>query len=987
MKDQSFRKTALAQGVAVAIGASMLTTVVAQEQPIEEIVTLGIRGSLTSSMNLKRDAQGVKDGIVAEDIGKFPDTNLAESLQRITGVSIDRTAIGEGSKVTVRGVGPDFNLVTLNGRQMPGASLNDTSSSDSRSFDFANLASEAVSAIEIYKTSQARLPTGGIGAVVNIKTTRPLDLPDTVANFGVKGVMDSSTTQGSSITPEFSGIFSTQSEDGRFGVAVTASFQDRELGYNQAGASSGFQSFLRGSDAGTWGGIAQPSDPNFANITNPPQPGDVYSVPQNILYSFNEIQRERTNGQLTLQFAPNDNVTATLDYTYSEQTIQTQRAELSAWFNYENDGAMSFTDGPNAGPIIYSEDFSNNPTAGDVGSGGADFGTKQENDSVGLNVEWLVSDRLSLELDMHNSQAKAGEDNKYGSNATLGVTGFYRGLTTGDFGQDLPVLGMELIGVSDLDPSQSIIGGSSFRNGLTDSEISQVRLGGSFDFNDDYSLDFGVMSTAVDNRTAFAAVNNNTWGGAGTPADFDDSDFWIDSRSPGSYFSNISGSNNPLLFPQVLRWDWDNVLASAAAAGLGGFAASGDFTDDRRTSEDTNAAYVQFNAQLTLGGKPARLAAGLRYEQTDVVSSALVPIPTGITWSGNNEFDVNLGAGDFTTLKGDYDYVLPSIDFNVDLTDTVILRLGYSETIGRPGWTQIQGGQSLDALARVNGGTGRQGNPGLLPLESKNFDLSVEWYYGDSSYASLSYFKKDIKNFIEFTEIVDTPFNLLTPYGGPRYDEAVLAVGSTDPTLVRDYILQTYGGTPGVRVTGVDSGGFLTGEIDGIAGDPATVFRIQAPANASDSETIDGWELAVQHLFGDTGFGVNANYTIVDSTAPYDNFNLGAQAPLLGISDSANLIGFWENDDWSVKLAYNWRDEYLNATSGGNGYQQPYYVEAYGQFDANVSYNYNDNLSFSFEGINLTDEYTRVHGRNDNVAFFVTNTGPRYMIGARYNFR
>src|SRR6188474_2607601 len=128
---------------------------------LDAVQVTGIRGSLTSSMNLKRDSQGVVDGIVAEDIGKFPDTNLAESLQRISGVSIDRS-IGEGSKVTVRGVGPDFNLVLLNGRQMPGSSLQDTGASNSRSFDFANLASEAVAAVEVYKTSRASTPTGGI---------------------------------------------------------------------------------------------------------------------------------------------------------------------------------------------------------------------------------------------------------------------------------------------------------------------------------------------------------------------------------------------------------------------------------------------------------------------------------------------------------------------------------------------------------------------------------------------------------------------------------------------------------------------------------------------------------------------------------------------------------------------------------------------------------------------------------------------------------
>ncbi len=180
----------------------------------------------------KRDAQGVSDGIIAEDIGKFPDTNLAESMQRITGVSIDRTAIGEGSRVTVRGVGPDFNLVTLNGRQMPGTTIEATASSDSRSFDFANLASEAVAALNVYKTSQARLPTGGMGATINIKTARPLDSPDMVASLGAKYVIDSSVENGDSGTPEISGIFSNTFADDVDGLSVSVGNDLRSVSIN-----------------------------------------------------------------------------------------------------------------------------------------------------------------------------------------------------------------------------------------------------------------------------------------------------------------------------------------------------------------------------------------------------------------------------------------------------------------------------------------------------------------------------------------------------------------------------------------------------------------------------------------------------------------------------------------------------------------------------------------------------------------------------------
>lgn len=163
----------LMMGASVLALGSAAAPVAAQEQAAaatteaEELVVTGIRASLQKTLGLKRDALGVVDGISAEDIGKFPDTNLAESLQRITGVSIDRQ-VGEGSKVTVRGFGPDFNLVLLNGRQMPASGLGSCCEAPaSRSFDFANLASEGVAGVEVYKSGRATLQTGGIGSVIN----------------------------------------------------------------------------------------------------------------------------------------------------------------------------------------------------------------------------------------------------------------------------------------------------------------------------------------------------------------------------------------------------------------------------------------------------------------------------------------------------------------------------------------------------------------------------------------------------------------------------------------------------------------------------------------------------------------------------------------------------------------------------------------------------------------------------------------------------
>ncbi|MCW5581878.1 MAG: TonB-dependent receptor, partial [Luteimonas sp.] len=444
-------------------------------ETLDTIVVTGIRASLESSMNLKRDAQGVVDGIVAEDIGKFPDTNLAESLQRISGVSIDRTASGEGSKVTVRGIGPDHNLVLLNGRQMPGALLNGFSVSNSRAFDFANLASEAVSAVEVYKTGLAANPTGGIGATINIKTARPLE-SGPLLNVGMKTVHDTSngnlpkSMQGDDWTGEMSGIFSRTFADGKFGIAVNGSYQERDSGFSQVGVTAGWRTHFGGE--GGWGAIA-PGTPGNDNL---PGPTDLYSVPQNLNYSVNGVQRQRTNGQVTLQWAPTDRVTTTLDYTVSENRIQQRRNEMSVWFNVVG-VESAWTDGPAAGPIFYRElipctgtQNANGTYEGcsDLAMAGGITATKAENESLGFNVEWEVTDSLGLEFDYHRSTAEIRPDSDWGSSGILGTAAWIRGDTTVHFDGELPIVNIALPpGVSGVDPSQARVTGRQFVNGYS----------------------------------------------------------------------------------------------------------------------------------------------------------------------------------------------------------------------------------------------------------------------------------------------------------------------------------------------------------------------------------------------------------------------------------------------------------------------------------------------------------------------------------------
>lgn len=981
---------AYAQEVASTPGAAATTDPGAPSQEattpsspagVQTVVVTGLRASLESSMNLKRNAQGFVDGIVAEDIGKFPDTNLAESLQRISGVSIDRS-IGEGSKVTVRGVGPDFNLVLLNGRQMPTSSLNDR---PGRAFDFANLASEAISQLQVYKSARAETPTGGIGATINVLTARPLSRPGLQASIGIKGVYDQSVdnlpkdiTPGDKITPEISGIYSNTSADGKFGIGISASYQERNLGYNQAGVPGGWKGPFRG-DENNWGTIPQPGTDGSGNITNRPDPSDLYQVPQNLNYNMSGIQRQRTNGQLVLQYAPSKALTTTLDYTFSENKVQTRRQELSAWFNFNN-STSSWTDGPIAGPLSYGEIIE--PATSDIAMAGADFATKTQNKSLGFNAAWRVNSDVRLELDAHKSSAESLPDSPFGSANSLGTASFSRGTTIVDFSKDFPVMS---IAGADFARAPQQLTGSVFENGYVKSEISQVQAHGSWKMLEASELKFGLATTDVKNRSAFSVQQrDDVWGGATKPSDYPASMFHQESLR--QYFDNIDGSDNPALFDTFYTFNFAELRDLAAkVTGLPElYLPKSGYTTDQRTREKSKSLYLQFNTDWDTA-LPIHTAIGVRYEKTDVSSTALVPIATSYIWKSNNEFEVGFGAPSFTTLTGKYHHVLPSFDADIDLRSDMKGRFSYGETIGRPRYDQLTGGQVLDSLARIDGGVGRQGNPGLLPVKSKNIDLAWEWYYGKQSFVSVGHFRKSLENYAGQSQEIAQPFNLHTPVGGAHWNAAIgSGCASADLTCIRNYIFRNFNGQPGVTQTGTDTNGNPTGSIIGQANDPVANFRITSYSNQKAAR-LRGLEFNVQHMFGATGFGVSANYTYVNSGLKYNNASIGEQFALVGLSDSANLVGIFENEQWNVRAAYNWRDKFLSSTFDGSG-PNPNYVEAYGQLDLSIGYNINKNLSVQFEGINLTDEIKRIHGRTERNLLFVEQSGPRYMLAARYKF-
>lgn len=996
---------AIAQDAAATVGNPGPSDIQPQATPddpnatTDDIVVTGIRASLRQAIDIKRNGQGVVDAISSEDIGKFPDTNLAESLQRITGVSIDRSN-GEGSTVTVRGFGPEYNLVTLNGRQMPTSTLGDGASAPStRSFDFANLASEGIAAVEVYKTGRAAVPSGGIGSTINIRTPRPLDKPGMRGSLAAKGVLDSSRNGKDQITPEVSGIFSSTFADDRIGVLVSGAYQRRKASNNSA--SVGFRDGFLGSE-NNWGTLAQPGTPGAANVTNRPGATDVYEIPQSAAYDVIDIDRERINGQLVLQAKPTDTLTATMDFTYSSNKVEVRDSSVGIWFNF-GDTRSAWTDGPSAGPIFYSENFA---PGKDLSYSSALTANKSENKSLGGNLTWDAPGNVTMSLDAHHSTATSKPSNDYGSSTSIGGAIFGVQSQTINFEQDLPIISYQMYpGIDPLNASLITPTGNAFRNAYFRDEINQIQLKGHYQHDGDFldSIDWGF--SYVDNkvRSAYGFIQNETWGGidprgasfgaAAVPDDF------FQLTSLPNKFNGVKGSGDAALPPSIYTFQFEqmaellrtqyNICSKPQTGTVIPGTCLANFTNDRRIHEQTISPYVQFNTKFEIAGLPTHIIGGVRYDQTQVNSSALVPIPNGTRWTGANEFALTYGASAFTTVKGSYENWLPAVDFDIEPLTNVKLRASYSHTITRADYGSLQGGLSIDSNPRIGGGTGSQGNPNLLPYKSKNIDVSAEWYYGRESYISIGYFNKDVKNFIGTNQLNTPAFDLRNPGSGPRYRQAVAALGTTDAVRVRDYILRNFPGSS--EVTGntvVDQPGggqvtYLNGNIFGLPQDDLFNFQISQPFNSDQTANIHGWEFAVQHSFWDTGLGVILNYTIVNGDAKYDdtiNPNIG-QFALTGLSDSANAVGYYDKNGIQARVAYNWRGQFY-----AGGAFDPTYVEAYGQVDASASVQLTKGVAIFGEVINLTGQGRRGHRRSDNFATFAQPGYARYSAGARLTF-
>lgn len=987
-KPLMFSKSPIAAAVSVVLSAGFAFPSVAQEQQqeaqakdnkedvMEVIDVRGIRGSLSRSTAFKRQSSGVVDGISAEEMGKFPDTNLAESLQRITGVSISRND-GEGSEITVRGFGPEFNLITLNGRQMPSTGF-------SRSYNMEALSSENVTALEVYKTARASMPSGGLGATVNIVTNRPFQQSERQLVLMGKALHDSSVDKGDSVTPEIAALYSDTVADDMFGVSLSLSRHRRDFQQQYANIQ-GWQANV---------GLPDLEEGQFTDPRPIGEDGERignHFFPKDMNYGFTDVQNERTNGQLTLQFAPTDTMVLTADYTGSRRTSGRVGYGWGIWNEFGGNINSYILD--ENGTAIYAD------IAGNDASFTANWDTTEiEADSIGLNLSWDLTPDLNLWVDVHDSSNKIDNGADKGIQSTgqiiLGSDQLQTKIYDYREGEIPQASVLWNNGTTVLARSEIDSNFSQFLRSPGESNVKQYQVKATW-YNSVFDLPLTKVTGGV-TRTDQDMNGYSAWSGLRGGPGFNPSftqifpDGMFVYNTTDGFLDEFAGGGSDLAQNYYYTYDIEEALARQVAflteerMGADEFYVGirpGDITGRNAVREETNAVFVQSEWELDIGGFFTQINFGLRYEQTDVTSVVRQSVEQQVNWVSPSEWIMQYqggGESNFLTQTGEHDMLLPMLDVKVDLTEDLVGRFSAGKTIARAPLGALAGGRSLSGSPKPGSRTGSRGNPSLLPYESTNIDLSLEYYYGDGSYASIGYFSKDVDNFIQNTITETTIEGLRDIFQGPRYQQAIADIEArgdqaTSTAIFEQMLANGHGNGDGV--------------IEPNADDPLIVWNISQPSN-TDEKSVDGFEIAVQHLFGETGFGAAANATVVDGDTSFDIDSLDQQSPLVGLSDSANLQLFYEKHGWSVRATYAWRDSYLIGVGQAQGSSDapPQFARSFGQWDLSVNYDVTEELTVFFEGINLNNETEEGYGRYEEQFLFARQYGPRYALGARYTF-
>lgn len=909
----------------------------------QPIVVTGLRGSLDNARGIKRASSGIVDAISTKDIGKLPDANLAESLQRITGVSIDRSG-GEGAFITVRGFGPEFNTVLINGRQI--ATPTDPSQASGRAFSFDTLASELVSGVEVYKSATAIYQSGGVGSTVNIKIARPFDYKERKIAASLDVNYDQNSRKAA---PDATFLFADTFADGKLGVLLSGTYQRRFTLLKQA-QTDGWLVNPAVPAAEINGGRGTVSDSNPA--------GNIF-VPQNFDTKVTREDRERIGGTLVLQYRPSDDVTVTADALYSKFTNTTDARSYGHWFTASNltdvttDANGTVTDMTQASGI--ATDFHDKK-----------FDKRTNTREFGLNVEWKVSPNLTATVDGTYSLAK--QDPNGGRQAYLSLLGYLTGSSR--YQSDGAILPYQTETLPTFANPNSPCGSAVTNSGNsadpivvgagqplcqhvmllrgygTRDEVYQGRADLAYKSDSDVGLvnaNLGLYYSRDQKRTSLFSNDGGTGCttcGYNLPSP---PGVTISTYNAGSGFlSGISGSQR--LPTQWLTFDGPTLfdaITQQQRATNPNFTFAPPLVNDTIVTERVLGAYLETEFKGEIAGKPISIVGGVRFEDTQTNVNGLATAYTALVKLANDQTQYGSASSGTTRTLGKTHYldILPNIAIKWQVTDKFTVRFAASQTITRPTLEQLSPVTTLVTLRPGNFAASR-GNPDLKPFKSNNLDISLEYYYAPGSYVSIGGYLKNVNNFIVLNQTTGTV---------------------ADAT-----------------------GGAL---IDPGTGLPAQ-FTVTAPVNGQDA-TVRGIEAAWQYSIGDTGFGFQVNGTLVGSNRKLDPRNLTNKFALTGLSNSANAVLFYDKNGIEARVAYNWRDNFLQylAPPPLNGAGQAVtQVRPYSQVDASVTYHITPQFSVFAEGANLTNSRTLKYAYYPNQFLYAEDTGRRFKFGARVNF-
>jgi iron complex outermembrane receptor protein len=949
------------------------------------VVVSGFRASLNSALNVKRSSDGIVDVIKAEDIAKFPDANLAESLQRVPGVSLTRGDGGEGKQITVRGLNAGFTRVRINGIEgvtATGASDINGSTNRGRGFDFSVFASELFNSLEVRKTSEAAVEEGSLGATVDLRTARPFDFKGRTFSLGGQELHNSLSKK---TEPRLTALYSDRWKTpmGQFGALVSLAYSKRtaqEEGYEavellSASNDGGFcspagyapqnpaSSVVKGIDAANCGfGVPRTSNTaaysdvmgrtdNYGGTVANPLAGSGAFAPRIPRYRRSLTQYERSGVTSSFQWRPDSGTELNLDL-------------LGGKFNntrYDNYiSAISFgrslgqSNGKPQTSILESH-FNNN--------GSWDYG---KFNAVDIRTEGLV-DKYSTLFKQHvlsghrdlterwrvdflsgKSQSDLDEPMRatvqFDSPNANGVSFDFRNnrnVPTLNFGIDVANPNNFSFAPQEADGTfhgQFVGRYLHTRNTLKTNEINT-----SYELNDNITL-----------RTGFSK-RDNTWsnveiasGGNGLtlPAGVTMSSI---TRQISGFGSGLGGTGVPSSWAAV---DLNKFLAvyniECHCSTVPG--SSYDYLNqaNRGVDESIKALFLMADFKYDVFSIPLRGNIGAREAQTDVTSSALVNAG---------------GTLQPVAIANRYRDFLPALNVSATLLHDVMLRFSAGKTVARPEYTDLAPSTTLSTQVQ----TVTIGNPMLAPIRAKTYDLQAEWYYAKNAMISAGYFHKDIGTFIQGV----SERAVFSSLGLP---DSILNVGGCSIT----------GGTPACPTL------------------PSTQVVVNRKVNTPGGP-LNGYELNLQAPFSFlpgkwSNFGLLANYTHVDSEITYitrvDNPNTAAnelltqKANFTGLSPNAhNITLFYEDSKFSARVSAAHRSSYLLNVLGDVQGHDFTTVDGSTNVDFSMSYNITPQLRISLEGQNLTDtplRYGRDSQRNDTLLY--VHSGRSFVVGLNYKY-